>query len=74
MGKSKNFLKKNNNKVLKLLESINLNYGYIICKANLVDCVYMTQEFISKIKNENNYEYLLGNYKVGRYAWILDNI
>lgn len=74
-GKSKNFLKKiNNNKVLKLLESIDLNYGNIICKAELIDCVYMTKDFIDKVKNENNYEYILGEYAVGRYAWILQNV
>ena len=74
-GKSKNFLKKiNNNKVLKLLENIGLNYGNIICKAELIDCVYMTKEFIDKVKSENNYEYILGEYAVGRYAWILQNV
>lgn len=74
-GKSKNFLKKiNNNKVLKLLENIDLNYGNIICKAELIDCVYMTKDFIDKVKNENNYEYILGEYAVGRYAWILQNV
>ena len=74
-GKSKNFLKKvNNNKVLKLLESIDLNYGNIICKAELIDCVYMTKDFIDKVKKENNYEYILGEYAVGRYAWILQNV
>ena len=25
-------------------------------------------------KKENNYEYILGEYKVGRYAWILQNV
>ncbi len=46
-GKSKKFLKRiHNNKVLKLLENIDLNYGNIICKAELIDCVYMTKDFI----------------------------
>lgn len=34
----------------------------------------MTEEFIDKVKKENNYEYILGEYKVGRYAWILQNV
>ena len=34
----------------------------------------MTEEFINEIKNNNYLEYLCGEYKVGRYAWILDNI
>lgn len=74
-GKSKKFLKRiHNNKVLKLLENIGLNYGNIICKAELIDCVYMTKDFIDKVKTENNYEYILGEYAVGRYAWILQNV
>ena len=74
-GKSKKFLKRiHNNKVLKLLENIDLNYGNIICKAELIDCVYMTKAFIDKVKSENNYEYILGEYAVGRYAWILQNV
>ena len=74
-GKSKKFLKRiHNNKVLKLLENIDLNYGNIICKAELIDCVYMTKDFIDKVKSENNYEYILGEYAVGRYAWILQNV
>ena len=73
--KSKNFLKKiKNNKVLKLLESIDLNYGDIICKVELVDCIKMTNDFIEKVKSQNNYEYILGEYEEGRYAWILQNI
>lgn len=74
-GKSKDFIKKiKNPSVLNLLENLELNYGNIICKAELIDCIYMTKEFINKIKNENNNEYILGQYKVGRYAWILKNV
>ena len=29
-----------------------LYYGHIICKCNLVDCIYMTEEFIKKKKNK----------------------
>lgn len=48
-----------------------LHNGYIICKCNLVDCIYMTEEFIQKIKNETN-ENDYGRYEVGRYAWNLE--
>lgn len=51
-----------------------LNYGYIICKCNLVDCVYMTEEFIKKTKEENLNNFIAGHYEVGRYAWILGNV
>lgn len=74
-GKSKKLLKEiTNPDILNLLKNINLNYGNIICKANLIDCVPMTPKFISRIKNQNNNEYLLGKYKEKRYAWILDDI
>lgn len=50
------------------------NYGHIICKCTLVDCIYMTEEYVEEMKNNNYQEYLCGEYKVGRYAWILENI
>lgn len=62
-----------NKELMNLVNDIPLNYGNIICKCKLVDCVYMTQEFIEKIK-ENHQEYVCGIYEVGRYAWILKNI
>ena len=51
-----------------------LNYGNIICKCNLVDCVYMTKEFIEEEKKKNMNNFISGHYEVGRYAWVLDNI
>ena len=52
----------------------NLNYGNIICKCNLIDCIYMDETFIEKIKKKDINNYISGHYEVGRYAWILDNI
>ncbi len=40
----------------------------------MVDCIEMTEEYIDKVKNENHLEYILGEYKVGRYAWGLENV
>ena len=57
----------------KLIKNIDMHYGNIICKANLIDCVYMDESFIKKIK-KNEQEYNLGIYEIGRYAWILDEI
>ena len=70
-----NDLKKYQHRVelMKLIKDLDLSYGKIICKCNLVDCVYMTEEFIEEVKKNNN-EYVCGEYSVGRYAWILDNI
>ena len=59
---------------MALVEDIPLNYGYIICKCNLVDCIEMTNEYVEKIKKENYQEYICGRYEPGRYAWILENI
>ena len=71
---SKNFLKTITDKyVLDLIKNIQLNYGKIICKAKLIDCIEMTEDYIEKIKL-NQKEYSLGIYKTNRYAWILEDI
>lgn len=49
----------------------NMLFGYITCKAKLVDCVEMTEEFIQSISEA---ERKLGFYEVGRYAWILEDV
>ena len=67
---SKNQLR--NPEILNFVKS-NYNYGFIICKVKLVDCIEMTEDFIKEIK-KNNIEYLCGEYSIGRYAWILDDI
>lgn len=59
--------------ILKLIPNIDMNYGNIICKCNLKDCIYMDEQFIKKIK-KNPQEYMCGLYSEGRYAWILDNV
>ena len=59
--------------LMALMPDIKMEYGNIICKCNLVDCIYMDEKFINKIK-ENKIEYLCGEYSIGRYAWILDNV
>ncbi len=62
-----------NKNLMVLVNGMPLNYGNIICKCNLVDCVYMTPEFIKEIK-KNHQEYICGIYEVGRYAWILEDV
>jgi len=51
-----------------------LSYGYIICKAKLVDCIYMDEDFINKERKRNYTNFIAGEYKVGRYAWVLTDI
>ncbi len=56
-----------------LIKNKKLNYGYIICKCKLVDCIKIDKTFQEKI-SKNRKEYKLGDYKEGRYAWILEDI
>ena len=60
--------------LVKLFENLEMGNGYILCKCNLVDCIEMTEEFIKNMKDNNYQEYICGQYEVGRYAWVLDNI
>ena len=60
--------------LIKLIGNDAMNYGNIICKCQLVDCIEMTEEYINKIKNEEPQEFICGNYAQGRYAWILKDI
>ena len=59
--------------LLKLISNVQMGYGHILCKCKLVDCIYMNQEFLKK-KQKNNQEFLCGEYSLGRYAWILEDI
>lgn len=63
----------NNQELMNLVGNSELNFGYIICKCKLVDCVYMDKEFIKNIQDNNN-ELVCGIYSEGRYAWILKDI
>lgn len=58
---------------MDLVKDTPLNYGKIICKCKLVDCIYMTEEYVEKMRN-NHQEYICGKYEVGRYAWVLEDI
>lgn len=65
---------KNNREFMALINNTPLNFGNIICKCNLVDCIYMTKEYVENMKINNHQEYICGKYEEGRYAWILENI
>lgn len=49
----------------------NVQRGYLLCKAELVDCVRMTDEFIASLPEA---ERETGFYSIGRYAWLLRNV
>jgi len=59
--------------LLNLLHNTDFDYGCVIAKCKLVDCKYMTAEFIEEVKKNPN-EHISGFYSVGRYAWILEDI
>lgn len=63
-----------NTNLMVLVKGTPLNYGSIICKCQLIDCVYMTKDYVNTMKKENPIEYLCGDYREGRYAWVLENV
>ena len=65
---------KNNRELMTLIDNVDLNYGNLICKCHLVDCVFMTSEYVEDMKKNHYQEYICGEYEVGRYAWILEGI
>ena len=65
---------KENKELMALVDNTDLNFGCIICKCNLVDCICMTREYVDSIKKNNYQEFISGVYEEGRYAWILENI
>lgn len=70
-GIDNDYLKKD--ELDKYVNKDDFKCGYIIAKANLVDCIYMDDEFLNKIKKDK-LEYLCGDYRLGRYAWVLEDI
>lgn len=60
--------------LMNLVKDDKMNYSKIVCKCELVDCIYMTEEYIKKIKTEEPQQFICGEYAIGRYAWILTNI
>ncbi len=36
--------------LMSLVENKKMNFGHIVCKCVLVDCVYMTEEYINNMK------------------------
>jgi hypothetical protein len=61
------------NNLVNMLNDKDFNYGYIIAKCTLINCIYMDEKYIEEIK-KNTTEYFCGHYSLGRYAWILDNV
>ena len=63
----------NEKEASKLLKN-DIQLGKILCRCILVDCIYMDEKYIGKIKIEDPINYKCGRYEVGRYAWILEDV
>lgn len=48
--------------------------GSIVARCNLVECIQIPEEYANRIKSEDLNCYLCGNFKSGRYAWVLADI
>ena len=59
---------------MNLVEHNDMNYGNIIYKCNLADCIKMTKEYVEDMRKNHYQEYICGEYSEGRYAWILENV
>jgi hypothetical protein len=55
-----------------------LPYGIVIAIADLIDCIEINESHIYylklHLKDGVGNEYAFGDYEIGRYAWILDNV
>lgn len=59
--------------LLDLIPNVEMGYGKIICRCKLVDCIYIDENFKEEI-SKNKQEYLCGDFNIGRYAWILEEV
>lgn len=44
---------KENKELMGLVDNTSLNFGNIICKCDLVDCIYMTKDYVEDMKKNN---------------------
>ncbi len=62
------------NKGLEYLKGGSLHYGEIFIRCQLTDCILIDEEFAEKVKKSDPINYFCGNYKIGRYAWIIEDV
>lgn len=48
-----------------------LNCGHIIARSEILDCVPITEEFAIALFRDHEDEWRFGDYRPGRYAWLL---
>lgn len=61
------------NEFFKLLNNKKLEYGHILFKCNLIDCVYIDNEYLINMREKAPKE-LYGDDCIGYYAWVIDDI
>lgn len=73
---SKTVMAPKSEKTMELLADLSgsIHPGCIVAKANLVDVITMTEEWIRSIKETNPEEYKGGFYEVGRVALVLEDV
>lgn len=59
--------------LLRLIPNVPLGCGQLLCRCRLADCVYMDADFLEKMQSDPQ-ELLCGDYREGRYAWLLTDI
>ena len=62
---------RDNEALMSIVGNRTMHYGQIIAKANLVDCIPITDSLIKEIGLD---EYICGFYSEGRYAWVLEDV
>jgi hypothetical protein len=56
------------------LIAADLPSGVIVATAELVDCILMARAFVESIHRADGYEFRVGGWSTGRFAWQLDNV
>ncbi len=59
--------------LLRLIPGVPTGCGHLLCRCRLADCVYMDAAFLEKMQADPQ-ELLCGDYREGRYAWLLTDI
>lgn len=59
--------------LLALIPGAPMQYGNILCRCVLADCVPMDESFLREMEKRET-ERLCGEYAPGRFAWMLENI
>lgn len=60
--------------LMELFKTAKSMPGHITIKCNIVDCILIDEKYAQETKNEDELNYICGDYSVGRYAWILEDV